>query len=455
MLGRLYAQSDSSVVFSYDDFIEIVKNHHPMAIQAEIQLEKGEAEIRKARGGFDPKIMASASEKDFQDKDYYEMFDGGLKIPTWYGLELNGGYEQNRGLFLNPENNVPGAGLVYAGVGLTIGKGLFIDERRAELRKAQIFNESSDAMRRSMYNELVYDASKSYWDWYMAFNVLQIYRNALLVAQQRFDAVKRSAFLGDIASIDTLEAGIQVQNRQLSLQQSELDFANSGALLAVYLWIDGEIPLEISENLFPDTLQLLNNNNLRSIDETLVDSLIEAHPDLQQYAYKIETLDIDRRWKQEQLKPQIDLKYNFLTEAIDNEFYSGFTPNNYKWGVQFSMPILLRKERGGLLVTKLKIQEANFDQSMKRAEITYKVTSARNEFQTTGDQIDLYQNTVRDYSGLLKGERQKFEGGESYLFLVNFRELAYINAQIKLLELITKNQKSRLKYDYSLGILGL
>jgi len=67
--------------------------------------------------------------------------------------------------------------------------------------------------------------------------------------------------------------------------------------------------------------------------------------------------------------------------------------------------------------------------------------------------INLIQKTVRDYAGLLNGERQKFDAGESSVFLVNRRELGYINAQVKLIALLAKNYKAALGAEYALGLL--
>ncbi len=450
---KTFAQSDSLLTMDFKTFMQIVKEHHPISMQAELQLDQGRAVLREARGGFDPKLSLETAQKDFDGKNYYDLFDAGLKVPTWFGLELNGGYEQTRGVFLNPEHNTPGDGLMYAGLGLSVGQGLFIDKRRAELRKAQIFQESSEALRISIYNDLLYDAGKAYWEWFMSYHVLLVYENALVVAEQRFEAVKQSAFLGDKPAIDTLESGIQVQNRRLALQESELNYKNNSALLSIYLWRDGEIPLEIDTTTIPQKREETNTEDRLNFTEDIIDSLLLNHPDLLQYQYKIEQLGIDRRWKIEQLKPELNLKYNFLAEPVTDSPFSEFTTNNYKWGLQFQMPVFLRKERGALLQTQVKVKEANFDYSVKQAQLSFKFQASNNELQTTKNQIDLYSRTVRDYEGLLQGERTKFDGGESSLFLVNSREIGFIGAQIKLIELLSKNQKAKLTRDYSLGIL--
>jgi outer membrane protein TolC len=185
-----------------------------------------------------------------------------------------------------------------------------------------------------------------------------------------------------------------------------------------------------------------------------IDSLVAFHPYLQQYRYKIDELQIDRRMKIENLKPQLDLRYNALNQVVGNNPFADLSINNYDWGLSFSMPIPLRKERGELKLAKLKIQRAELDVVDKQAQIGFKIQAAINEWNTTREQTALYQQTVADYSGLLSGEREKFSAGESSLFMVNSREWGYIKAQIKYLELLAKNRKAVLGAEYSLGTLS-
>lgn len=442
-------------VLTYQSFLDLVKEHHPIAKQANIQRDKGDAEVRTARGGFDPKVNSEIQQKYFDGKQYYDISNSNLKVPTWFGIELESGFEQNQGVFLNPENTVPNAGLWYAGVKVPIGQGMFIDQRRAELRKAQIYQESTEAEQMAILNDLLYDAGKSYWNWFTAYNQLKVYEEAYQLAKQRFDAVQQSTELGDAPSIDTLESGIQVQNRMLNLQQAELDFKNETALLSVFLWQEGIIPLEVKDGTHP-----LLRSQLQPIpvDQNIrlnLDTLVNNHPDLRKYQFKINSLEIDKRFSREMLKPELNLKYNPLSEPINNDPFAEYSVNNYKWGLEFTFPIFLRKERGKLNLVNLKLQETELDYDFKRQSLINKAEVALNTWQTTINQVSLYEQTTQDYLGLLSGERRLFNGGESSLFMVNSRELGYINAQIKLIELIAKNRKAQLGALYSIGVLPL
>jgi outer membrane protein TolC len=449
-----FSQADSLQILTFDTYMDIVRAHHPVAKQADLQLVQGDAKLLKARGAFDPKLFNSLGQKYFEDTEYYSLLDAGLKIPTWFGMEIKAGVEQNRGEFLNSEDKTPSTGLLYGGISMPVGRGLFIDERRAELQKAKIYQRSTEVDRQLILNDLMYDAGKAYWEFFQAYNELRVYQNALVLAQQRYDAVNRGAKLGDRAAIDTLEAGIQVQNRQLSLQQAELDFANATAYLSVFLWADGVVPMELASGTVPPVSEDIEALPIEQQFLLQLEMFTNQHPDLRMYQYKIDQLVVDRRMKRENLKPTLNIKYNPLTRVTNENPINNFSVNNYTWGLEFGFPVFLRKERGDLRLTEAKIQDTRWEMSNKRQAIFNKIQISLNEWATTKNQFDLYQRTVVDYSRLLAGERTKFDIGESSLFLVNSREVKYIEAQIKLIEILTKNRKADLGSRYSLGILN-
>ena len=51
-------------------FLKIVQTYHPIAKQAGIGVQKSEAKILQARGGFDPIISHYSTQKTFDGKNY-------------------------------------------------------------------------------------------------------------------------------------------------------------------------------------------------------------------------------------------------------------------------------------------------------------------------------------------------------------------------------------------------
>jgi outer membrane protein TolC len=443
----------SQTVFSEERFYALVIQNHPLAKQADLKIQFGEKSVLKARGGFDPKLYNQLNQKYFGGSQYYSFLNAGLKVPTWYGIELKSGFELNQGAFLNPEEKTPYGGLWYGGISMNVGQGLLIDQRRAELKKAQIYQQSTYVEQKLQLNELIYEAGYAYWNWFLAYHSTEVLREAFDLANQRYVAVKRMAFLGDRPAIDTLEAGIQVQNRDALYRNYQTDYQGTGFKLSTYLWDEHSAPLELDSLTKPHSLDSIPWQSTFILLNEEIDSAVLNHPYLSITNYKIESLKVDRRLKQEALKPQLNVQYNLINEPVNYNPLTNLSINNYKWGLSFEMPVLLRKERGDYAMAKLKIQDEQYNLDNNRAYLEYKIRNAFAEYQNSLNQVSIYQKTAEDSYGLLEAERTMFLIGESSLFLINARETAYIQAKLKLIEVMVKSQQALLSLKYALAQL--
>ncbi len=450
-------------IFTEKEYLQWVKAWHPLVKQANLLTAEAKALLMAARGGFDPKLYADWQQKSFDGKNYFSIGEGGFKIPTWYGLEIKGYYNATNGVFLNPENNLPAVGQAVAGVRATLGQGLFIDERRAALQSAKILQNANEAERQDIINDILLDATLAYWDWAKVFYEMEVIERALAVARVRLQAIVASFNEGDMAAVDTLEAYIQMQNREFELNDAQLAYRNAGLMLSNFLWYEDNIPLEITDRLRPQSLTEEDTRILPQPVEAFLENFDAVHPLLRFYQLKISQLDIERRLAAEYLKPQLDVEYNLLGEGFrfgqvsgpDNGTGSNLLLQNYKWGLNFSFPLFLRKERGKLDLTRIKIQDTDFTLQQKRLELTNKVRDAYNEWQNTARQITLYADITENYRTLFNAETTRFALGESSVFLVNIREQRFIEAQLKFVKLQSDFYKNRNKVSWAAGRLVL
>ena len=162
-------KAQDTIRLTYEEYMEWVRLYHPISSQADINLRLGQMEVLQARGAFDPLIYGNLDKKDFKGTNYYDKREAGISVPTWMGVELMGTFEQNTGQFLSAESTVPSSGLFAAGAAVNLGQGLIIDDRRAALRQAQIYQQSSEVERVSLLNELNLLATDLYWRWALAF----------------------------------------------------------------------------------------------------------------------------------------------------------------------------------------------------------------------------------------------------------------------------------------------
>ena len=430
--SALKAQSEpnTGLDLSLQEFLAYVKLYHPIAKQAELKISQAEAKLMKARGNFDPKLYSSFTEKDFKETDYYQMFNAGLSIPVWFGLDIKAGYEQTEGSFLNPERTVPEDGLYKAGISLPLGQGLFINERMATLKKAKIIQNLNQAERDLKVNEVLYKASLTYIDWYQAQKQVDIFEEFLENAEIRFQGIKQSALQGDIPTIDTLEAKITVQKRELSLEKSKLKLIQSRFKLSNFLWLENNVPLQLDEGVLPAELNELSMDNILGTNLLQLENYnVEQHPLLQFLSYGIASLEVDRKLAAERLKPVLDVEYNFLSEEPNQ--VDTFTPNNFQAGVSFSIPLFLRKERGDLKLTKLKIQDAELEYEFQNLELRNQIDAAQESISSFDRQLVTIEQIAVNFDKLLQAEERKFSFGESSVFLINSREQKLIDARLE------------------------
>lgn len=441
-------------VLSREDFVRIVLDNHPLARQAALRTGMGEATLRSARGGFDPLATANYEEKRFEDKNYFTLLDAGLKVPTWYGVDLLAGFQDSSGDQLDPQALTPTDGLVKAGVQVPLGQGLFIDQRRATFRKAQAYQRATEAERQQLLNALLLQALNDHTDWVAAYQTLMVATAAVDLADERASNVRGNWQGGDRPAIDTLEALLQVQDRQMRMQQAALNFRNAGLRLSNHLWDASQRPLELQANVVPDPDDLRSPGSV-ALTDAAIDDAINTHPLLVQSSARIEQLEVDRRLRSEYLKPDLDVKYQWLGNggALRNESGTSLLGDGHQVGVGFSMPLLLRRERGELALARLRTTDAELGQARDRTVIRNRINERLNDIATYREQVELGERMVLNNERLLGGESQRFNAGESSLFLVNAREVPLIEARIRQVELEARLRRAYFALDHEAGTL--
>ncbi|WP_281633470.1 TolC family protein [Flavobacterium luteolum] len=430
--STLQSQNFNEEELSFVEFLGYVKKYHPLVKQANLEVTNAQAKLMLARGGFDPKIEVDYNKKEFKGTEYYSVLNSSFKIPTWYGIEVKAGFDDAEGQYLNPQNKTPEAGLTSLGINVALGQGMFINQRMADVREGKLQVKLSDAQRKLRAIEILYQASEAYFEWRKSYNEAELYKNYLGFASTRFEGVKKLIAAGDAPAIDSVEAKITVRNRELNVENGNLKLAKAKLKLANFLWIEN-VPVELGELVKPE------QNLIQTIEETLktdammvdVESL-DAHPKIQSLETKMDILEVNRQLKANSLLPKINVGYNYISEP---NYWNNFNADDYKFNVDFSFPIFLRKERGSLKMAKLKIQDMQFDIDQQRLELKNKVKAQQTEIASLRKQKVVIDNLVKDYMTMLNSEEKLFSFGESSIFLINSRENNLVSAKLSQISL--------------------
>ena len=421
-------QEKNEKELNYNEFLGFVKKYHPMVKSANLEINMAQANLMMARGGFDPKIEVDFDQKKYKGKEYYSVLNSSFKIPTWYGIEIKAGFDNSEGILINPENTLPNQGLTSLGITIPIGQGLLINQRMADLRKAKIQIQLSQAERKLQAIEVLYNASVAYFNWKRNFNEVELYSNYLKNAQLRYKGIQSLIKNGDKPAIDSIEAGISVKTRKWNLEESRLKLAKSKLELSNFLWLENNIPLELQEGIIPEKGLEETITETLKMNELLIESpSIENHPKINSLENKLDLLEVERKLKQNSLLPKLDVGYHYLSEP---NYWSETNLNNYKIGINFTYPLFLRKERGSLQLAKFKIQDTQFALDFERVQLKNKINAQQTEIKSIEKQRQLIADLVQDNTQMLRSEERLFSVGESSIFLINTRENNLVSMQL-------------------------
>lgn len=437
------AQSDSTNVLTYKEYLENILYYHPIAQKADLRMTLAEAEMMGAKGNLDPDIISNWNQKNFDDKLYYRQYQAKLKLPTRLGLDVVGGYENTEGYFINPENKTDDFGLWHLGVEANVLQGFFVNERKTALEQAKVFQDLAKNERQIILNDLVYNASGAYLIWQQYEYFKEVLTENKTIASTYFENTKQSFFGGEKTAMDTLEAFIILQDATILIQKNELGLIKSRQNIENYLWYN-EMPVALQESTKPESYK----NTIFTVAKVFENSDLSNHPMILAAVNKLSYLEIEQRLKREKLKPKLKIKYNLLPATSQNSIAPNFSINDYKWGFDFSMPLLLRSARANVQIGEVKIQESQLDIQNKQNELKNKIESSWQYQEVLRNQLSLLSENVDSYKRLLDGENEKFNYGESSVFLLNKRQEKYTNSQLKLIETYIKQQIELLNFLY-------
>jgi outer membrane protein TolC len=442
----LFAQT----VLKFEDFKSQVIANHPVSKNAGIQNGRADANILQAKSAFDPVLFLENSQKTLDNKSYFKYSLAELVYQSPYAVKLKSGVEISSGSFLNPEYT--NGSLAFLGIEVPILQGLLTDYKRTEIKKAIIFKSQNVEEQRAVLNNLVLDCGLAYYDWATRFELFKTFDNYLINAKKRLDLIVLGYNNGERAQMDTVEARIQYQKILYLRNEANLDFIKARMNLSQFLWSNDGSPYYLSSEVMPDTLEY---NLAINLESELLLNLKNSQPDLMAYKFKRNSLLTTQNLYRQFFMPQLTLKANLLNQKNLNPEVIFAQPlnENYKFGFDFSMPLLLRDARSKKQDIKLKLLENQNIIDAKQWEIENKISTYAKELEMLSLQKQTLFDLQKGYKSLLDNELLKLQNGESNLFFINTRENTLLENYGKIVQLKLKLIEKSLMQKSAAGVL--
>lgn len=440
-------RAQNTTTINYTSYIETLIANNLMAQKANNEATYGALNFKAAQGNFDPTFNLNYANKFYNGDNYFSVLSTEVKQQLYTSQYIKAGYTYGVGNNINPENKTYAQVQPYLGVELGLLQGMRIDKKRAEVLKAKAYVNYYNAEKNIQLNMLLNEGTTRYMDWLYTKNLLTVNEQFMQTSLERVQGITKLALAGEKAYIDTIEATLLLQARKLEVDASKIELQKTNNDINFYI---NSVPNAVTNTIITNDDLEAYFNKAKQAFNSFYSAETPLNPILIKYNALSKVLDVNTKLQRELIKPTLSVSYNFLGNS-NNLNPVQLSTTNYKWGVNFSVPIFVRNATNEYKKAQLQTKNNNLELENKNNEINNKLITYKQSGIILLKQIDNI-NTTRDFSKqLFISEQQKIENGESSLFMLNTRENKLLETELKLLEYKLKFVKTVLAITYLNG----
>jgi outer membrane protein TolC len=448
------AVGDPTLWVELSTVIDAAVRYFP-SIQETIALrEITSGEQLAALGQFDYKLKAMSL---ITPLGFYQNERGALSAeqPLWNGGAVEGGYRLGRG-DIQPwyqERVTNDGGELAVGLNLPLIKNRTIDDRRAELLKAEQDVLAVEPVIKQQSLDVALLATEAYWSWLAASAKRAVQQELLQIALLRKSQIERSIELGDrppAANIDNLRL---IATRQTAVINAQRRLESAAIKLSLFYRDASGSPVllgtaPVSENFPRFRIQELNTF------ETDAAFATENRPELQFLANQAERLRIELEQAGNIGLPEL----NFVLDAgqdvgAPSSSKRDKSPFELESGLVGFWEPQQRKMLGKLQAVRGKLTQLRFKRQLVSDKIVAELRDARSalnaaarKYEQTRANAELAQQTANLF-------RRSFQEGDVDLIILNLYEEAEASAKSDVIDAQAEYLIAQAMYEVAQGEL--
>ena len=330
-------------------------------------------------------------------------------------------------------------------------KGFLMNDDKRQIQLSVVNADASQASTLSSVSTTIASVEDAYWDLVAAWRNVAIQEDALRQSVLQQQSNVRQAKHGYAAPIDAVESSTQVavyQQNVFSALQTVSQLQNQLKSLIVS---DPGDPIW-QANLVP-TSSVPDLPQSPAVD-TLLATALQNRPEVRQALDAQKQADVNLAYAKNQKLPQADLQlsYNgngFAGQALPplGGVFGNATPPpymvgtygqafansgkfaTYQAGVQVSLPIGNNTAKGAVGVASEQEHIAAVEKLNTDQRIQYEVRNAVQNYQAALARLFAARQAREASAQVLSSEERKFRNGESTTFLVNQRQIEFVQNQ--------------------------
>ncbi|MCP9446166.1 MAG: TolC family protein [Nitrospira sp.] len=452
------AQPIRTAPLTIEEVLARIELTHPLLQATGAERMKARAKVLKALGAWEPTL------KNITEVERYETWNlttspflpkiqtGGfndtkLDVGHPWGFRIQGGIRNGMGDRINQNfiAIIPDLQLFYPQQQLILGgsfqllRGLIINEENAELQQAELAGPLAEVKVAQKRQDLYLAGAVQYWDWQVAVKQAEVVKQALAVAEARYQQIEGQAKAGKVSPLDVVEIGQEVQRRREAAIAAQRKVEYEQYKLSLFLWENGE-PVTPRPEWAPE---FQGETPLPTEDEIAAYKVEakEDRPEVRALYIEAKMNNIDLKLAKNYLLPKFDFEGGRTDAPADWIVGVG-----YRYATQFAMPLFQREGRGKVLYAEAEQQRLVLSQVYTEQQVSIDVDNWLSAIVRARDRVRAAREAYRLAKELEAGERKRFEMGISSILFVNLREQNAVEAAFELYQA---------QYDYDLARGGL
>lgn len=425
----------------------------PLVIAAVQEAQVVAGKQQSARGAFDVKLAAESLN---MPQGYYKNYRHLVKAeqPLFAGGAVYGQYRVGDGFF-QPwygERETNEGGEFKLGIAAPLLRGRSIDERRAEIYRANLQAGAVDPLIRQQQIESLLLASFVYWSWVGA-GQMYLTTNALLnVAEERNRGLLRQVELGNLARTEVQQNERLIAAREAKLIEANRKLQGAAVKLSLFLRDSAGDPIVPAVKQLPLGFPLLTDPRQQPLDEAITAAL-DRRPELQLLQIDRQLISIDLQLGENELLPN-------LTAVMESSKDVGGpasskrdkTPFELEAGLLFDVPLQRNKAQGKMQAARGKLSQLTLKQQFTVNKIVAEVQDAQLARVAAFERVAKTRENAALAKELVQAEYRSFALGNSDLLRIAIQEAAELDAQLLEIEARQDYFQAEAQYQAAIGV---
>ncbi len=429
----------------------------PSVLIAEAKRDQADAKTTEALGGFDTRIEA---ESKLRPQGYYDGRFGSLTARRALGplgAEVYGGYRISDGEFPIYEdiNFTNQAGEAMVGLAISLLRDREIDSIRFGLTDASLGLAQEELRLLNTRIAVQQAALSAYWEWVAAGQSLMVFEELLAVAEERDRAFRREVTEGARAEIFLTENAQLLARRKGFVESARADFEKAAADLSIFYRDPTGRPIIPTTEDVPSSIDVSETPR----ETVMMEEILSAQPALRALEVALERQDASLRLARNKLLPKLDLAveagqdFGAIGEGGITRDESEVTAK-----VTFSVPLARRDARGTLRREEAARAALVQERRLQRDELRAALRKIDVDLRAAETIYALALEEERLAAEMERAERTRFRLGASDFFVVNLREEARADAEMRVINAARALAVAQVAFDagtMDLDALGL